>query len=836
MADRNIHLDAALEALRLGFSPLPPRQDGTKAPLADIPTGDSDHPWTWEPYQTIPATEEHIRDWYHRRARTGNGLATGYGGSECLEFDDAGTYDEYKRAANGVGLGGLVERVDSAYCEVSPGGGYHWLYRCDELRGNTKLAERPVPGEPFKREVLIETRGAGGFIIIAPSCGKVHPSGQAYRLLRGRLATVATVTAAERNALWELARTFDEMPEPDPSNGSRAQGNGSGRPGASCHDAHDARPGDAFEAQNTWEDILEPMGWIRVFTRGSVSYWRRPGKNDGVSATTGHCKGLYVFTTSTLFRANESYSKFGVYALVHHGGDYGAAAKELARQGYGASTPVPQSGKNKGNAAAPPDNVAAAGPEPDDATLNLTEWGNARRLVAAYGRDVRFCKPLGQWYCWDGRRWCPDQDGAIWRYAKDTVRRLGQEAADAPDDRRRKAILSWALKSEERRILSATIELAWSERGIGLMPDQFDRNPWLLNCPNGTVDLKTGRLRPHDAAELITKMTSVPCGEAADCPKWLEALGVIFGGKDDLIGYMQRALGYSLTGIVAEHALFLCYGTGRNGKNTILDSVRTILDDYATVADPRTFLSSGRGEHPAMLADLLGRRYVPTSEVEEGEKLAEGLVKRVTGDRTLKARFMRQNPFEFPILFKLWLLANAKPEIHGQDEGIWSRIRIIPFDVFIPPERRIKNFSEILVRDEGPGILRWLIDGCLEWRRIGLAEPPCVINAIKGYRFEEDPIGDFLGQECEVYLDNPVLIDSSREKCGDIYRRYVKWCKANGEKTILTNRKFGSEMTRRGFAFKESNGSRYRAGLKLKQAAEKSSGESDDEEHGERVF
>jgi putative DNA primase/helicase len=459
---------------------------------------------------------------------------------------------------------------------------------------------------------------------------------------------------------------------------------------------------------------------------------------------------------------------------------------------------------------------------------NLTEWGNARRLIAAHGSRLRYSRPLGLWLEWDGCRWRPDQTGAIWRWAKETVRNLGREAADTADDKLRTATLRWALKSEEKKVIGAMIELAWSEPDVAIMPDQLDRDPWVLNTPSGTVDLKTGQLRPHRQEDLITKSTSVPFDPRADYALWAKTLSEILADDEEMVAYVRRALGYSLTGVIGEHALFLCHGTGRNGKNTVLDTVAAILGDYATVANPRTFLAAGQNDHLAMIADLMGRRFVPTDEVEEGSQLAESMVKRLTGNKVLKARFMRQNPFEFPVLFKVWMLANCKPEIQGQDEGIWSRIRLIPFEVYFPPERRIKGLSDRLVAEEGPGILRWMVEGCLEWQRIGLAEPRKVLEATTEYRSEQNVLMDFLGRCTHSYLDNPTLRDQAREKFGNLYGKYVSWCKENGEKTILTSRKFGLKLTPLGYRPHEANGVRYRLGLTLRGEGEQVSDETFD--------
>lgn len=337
------HLETALMALELGLSPVPPRDDGTKAPLADIRVNDQ---WTWAPYQSTPATEEHVRHWY-KNGRTGNGLACGVGGLECFEFDCRDTYEAFLEAAVEAGLGDLVERVRKGYEEFTPGGGVHWLYRSPKSRGNTKLAERPDPVFTNKRKPLIETRGAGGFIVTAPSNGTVHPSGGAYVLVSGGLDRMAALDPGELDELDELARTFDEMakePDADPEHDSfsaTVPGKYVGYP------KQGKRPGNDFADRTPWENLLEPHGWVKVFTRGDISYWRRPDKDRGVSATTGHGKGFKVFTTSTSLKTEGTHSKLGVLVALNYGGDYKAAVKSLAEKGYG--TWIDDDGKERQN-------------------------------------------------------------------------------------------------------------------------------------------------------------------------------------------------------------------------------------------------------------------------------------------------------------------------------------------------------------------------------------------------------------------------------------------------------------------------------------------------------
>jgi hypothetical protein len=320
--------DIALLALQVGLSPLPPRQDGTKAPLADVE--DPVEGWTWKPYQTTPATLDRIRKWYDQKRMTGAGLCTAFGGVELLEFDDWSTYERFKAAASEVGLGDLVVRIERGYLETTPGGGVHWLYRVDPVLPNMKLAERPDPENSQKRDVLIETRGIGGFVVLAPSYGAVHETGKPYVLVNGGLSSIETITADERDDLFELARSFDEMPceeVKDAQPKSKPQSKGSWQEGV--------RPGDDFNARETWENIVEPLEWKKAKTKGVITYWRRPGKDKGISASTGKTKGFHVFTTSTCLKAGGNYSKFGLYCALKHQGNWDAAVKALAKLGYG---------------------------------------------------------------------------------------------------------------------------------------------------------------------------------------------------------------------------------------------------------------------------------------------------------------------------------------------------------------------------------------------------------------------------------------------------------------------------------------------------------------------
>lgn len=326
----------ALAALRVGLSVVPPEEDGSKRPVT-----------AWKRYQAEPPSEGILAGWYRGGHRSGVGFVCGRvsGNLECLEFDDPDTYRAFMEAAIATGLGDVVDRIAGGYSEATPSGGVHWLYRCPEISGNTKLARRPKRPEEMRDgndrvKVLIETRGEGGYVITAPSSGRVHPSGNPYTLLRGHVATIATVSAADRRDLLELARAFDATIQ---ERAPRQEG--------PLRAADAGRPGDDFNARAAWGDVLEPHGWTSVFERSGVTHWRRSGKDRGVSATTNFAGSdrLYVFTTSTDFDSERAYGKFAAYALLEHGGDHAAAARALAARGYGSRAARPHNLRNPHN-------------------------------------------------------------------------------------------------------------------------------------------------------------------------------------------------------------------------------------------------------------------------------------------------------------------------------------------------------------------------------------------------------------------------------------------------------------------------------------------------------
>lgn len=455
----------------------------------------------------------------------------------------------------------------------------------------------------------------------------------------------------------------------------------------------------------------------------------------------------------------------------------------------------------------------------DLADENLTDLGNARRLVRLHGHRLRFCHTLRQWFVYDGKRWAEDQNGEIARLAKRTVKSIARDASDIGDDDKRRAALRWSLKSESAERIGAMIRLAESESEVSIVSDQLDSDPWLLNCSNGTLDLQTGRLRPHSSGDLLTKIVNADYQADADCPEWLAFLDKIMAGDQQLTGYVQRALGYSLTGSTVEQCLFFAHGDGSNGKSTLLDTVGRIMDKgYATVIPTDLIVAKSHEVHPTGLTDLDGKRFIQTEEIEDGKRLAESLLKTATGGTPIRARRMRQDSYQFEIVGKIWLAANHKPEIRGTDHAIWRRIKLIPFNVKITDAEKDTGLKDRLIQNEAAGILAWIAKGTAAYLANGLGEPEAVTKATEAYRSEMDQIGDFLGSEC-------VVTPGVKCEINALYRAYDEWSRASGTRVPLTKRRFGDELSRRGYPPKESSGKSWREGVGLRAKPSKKDGD-----------
>lgn len=421
---------------------------------------------------------------------------------------------------------------------------------------------------------------------------------------------------------------------------------------------------------------------------------------------------------------------------------------------------------------------------------NFTDWGNAQRLTRLYGKDIHYVHKWSKWLVWLGSHWDMDETAQIERFAKDTVRSMYSEAAKLTDDDARKALVTHGFKSESQKSISAMISLARSEPGISVSPRQLDTDNYLLNCTNGTIDLRTGELRRSERSDLLTKCIPVAYDPKAQCPMWISFLRQIMNGNMDLYRFLYRAIGYSLTGDVSEQCLFFMFGTGANGKSTFIQTIRTLLGEYSKQTATETLMATKSEGIRNDIAALRGARLVAAIETEENQRLAESLIKQLTGEDTVSTRFLYGEFFEFDPTFKVWLAGNHKPAIRGTDHGMWRRVRLIPFTVTIPEKDRDLKLMQKL-KAELPGILAWAVQGCLSWQELGLQTPPEVKDATESYRAESDVIAIFLEETCVAHPNASVGISELHEK-------WIAWAKDAGE-WEMSRRKFGQKLMERGF-------------------------------------
>ncbi len=409
-------------------------------------------------------------------------------------------------------------------------------------------------------------------------------------------------------------------------------------------------------------------------------------------------------------------------------------------------------------------------------------WGTEDALALSftrrYHRDWRYVAAWGRWLVWDGHRWRTEDTLA----ATDLTRSVCRHAAVHADNPKIAAKLATA------GTVGGVERLARADRRHAATTDEWDADPWLLNTPGGVVDLRTGRKRPHDRADRMTKITTAT--PAGDCATWRQFLTEVTGGDADLQAYLQRMAGYTLTGSTQEHALFFLYGTGANGKSVFVNTLATIHGDYAANAPMDTFMETRTDRHPTDMAGLRGARFVAAIETEQGRRWAESKVKNLTGGDKISARFMRQDFFEFFPQFKLVVAGNHKPAIRNIDEAMKRRLHLIPFTITVPPERRDKHLQQKLLA-ERDGILAWAVQGCLDWQRLGRLDPPQqVLEATEEYFEAEDALGRWLDERC-------VREANAKSLTAELFTDWKQWADAAGE-FIGSQKRFSDLLITRG--------------------------------------
>lgn len=684
-----------------------------------------------------------------------------------------------------VAKGGTIEGLDlpATVTVETGGGGLHLYYRTGERVGNS--AGRLAPH--------VDTRGTGGQVV-AP--GSVHPeTGAVYEYRQG--AAPWDVPVAELPT-WVVTALKPPPAAPKPA----AAANGP-------HVAGDDRyAASALKAE--MKRVSEAREGNRNVTLNLAAF--KLGQFVGAGRLQRHDVEAALLQVTDLPEREAR-------ATIRSGLDAGTAnprppeAPRPKRERVKMPPPPPVDGP----APAPPPPAAlpaatlapaasaagapGGGPPPvglypgvptgkdqPDPSRLTTDLGLSERLIKRHGGNLRYVEKFGKWFEWDGARWNENGYCAVIEYAKATALSIFNEAAEATSESVQRALSDFALKCQSRDRVSAAEFMC---RGrLKIAPSAFDSNPWLLNVANGTVDLRTGELRPHRREDMITRQAPVAYDPAAACPRWLRFLEEVLPDPEVRL-FVQRWLGYSCTGDVREQYLPLFVGEGNNGKSVLVDTVSAVLGSYASEAPP-DMLTAGVGggsDHPTDIADLMGRRFVVASETEAYARLRVQLMKRLTGNAKLKGRYMRQDFFEFERTHKLVLVTNNEPAIPETTEAVWRRIRMVRFDVIVPGARVDKSLMHKL-RPEHPGILAWLVRGAVEWLREGLTEPEAVLAATQTYRNRSDSFAEFAAEFLR-------LEEGAFAASDELKKTYDSWCKNTGNEQ-LPPRTFRDRLVRMG--------------------------------------
>lgn len=820
-------LEAAQAWHAAGCSVYPPADDGSKRPAGK-----------WQDFQHRRMTEPEVSYfWSHTQRRDGVGIICGKvsGNLEMLELEG--------RATNSLAIDAIVfecqaRGIDwlwdmftlSGYSEWTPSGGLHILYRIHDhdVPGNTKVARRPATAEELaanpddKLKVMAETRGEGGFVIVAPSGGKVHPTGDSWSVQAGQIGQIPTISWAERCLLHEaIHAALDETPKPAPIAPQRPQ---------LTRSLDQTRPGDDFQLRASWDEILTPHGWLPVTMQAGTTYWMRPGKKfsgrNSHSATTGHAgvgaaDRLYVFSSSTVFNPETPYNKFHAYAVLNHSGDFSSAAKELARLGYG--TPVSshddarmvldsvkamqapvvleQAGAVSDTAAHAatvlPEKLLSQALERDSAGLPVypddifknEKWdhsGIADNWVDIHSDTFAYLSGQKTWMMWQGDKWARDERlshrNSINQFCK-RMRDYGERAKAQGHD------LGEILAKEGKKLCtsaaqSSILNLAMTNPDVSVSVKDFDTNPNLITLRNGVLDIKTGELMPHDPALRLTRKVNASFDPDAKEGRWTRFMEEVLPDQQ-VREYVQRICGYMLTGTLNERVMLLIHGESGTGKTQFLEALYAVMGDFAGIAPASAFAPRQNGyKGPSEdLHKLMGKRLVLQSELDSGSRLNESLVKSIVGADMQTTRTLYGEPVDWQPEYTVFLATNYLPRISSSDNAIWNRVKPVKFEqVFINERGQAlnpddRNLGRKMAAEEADVILTWMLEGLKAYMERGLDEPEQIGLWTQGYRDDVDTTRQFISEAPEAGLIT--LEDTKEVGVRDLYKVYVAWCQDN---------------------------------------------------------
>lgn len=721
----------------------------------------------WSAYQAHIADSDQVHNWWAHDSSYGLALICGQvsGGLEMTEVEGRALADPAAllhiiAAMDDGGAGPVWDLLTgpNGYAEDSPSGGMHLLYRISDhpVPGNEKIA-KGVDGL-----VLAETRGEGGYVIVAPTAGHCHPSGEPWALVNGSYGSLPTITWDKRQALHRclkaaLDKTPEKLPVVVPAIGYSTQG----------LQHLDDRPGDSVERLD-WSEILEPHGWRPTMSlRDGERHWVRPGKDarDGMSATTGRASDrdrLYVFSTSTGFESEIPYTKFGAYAELNYSGNYSLAARHLGRTTSNGSKPITD--------------IADIGEwVADQERYTEDDIGNGHRLADRIRGRYRYIHEEKQFYRWADSVWVRDVDGGI-------LREWEQATLGIDDDK-------WRSRCRNLARTNAAITHA---KGNQLTHSASEWAPErdLINCKNGVLNLKSGEFTEHHPKHLMVKKFGTSYIPVATCARFEKFMADAVPDPQ-MRAYVQRALGYSMLGRSSGRAIFLIYGPSGTGKSTLLNTIQGVMGDYAATAASGTFRPTFTNGPTPDLHALRGRRLITTSETSETATFDEDLLKRLSGGDSISSRPLYGEPVEWKPECTLWLATNNPPRFNSDDNAIWKRAKLIPFTTVFQGEGEVEDYAQTLLL-EAAGILNWLLAGLQDYLAHGLQEPAQIEELAQEQRRESDSVARFLRDEEEAGLI--VLAPHERVGIQALHTRYQEWAKQVGERGALGRYRFGLRL------------------------------------------
>jgi putative DNA primase/helicase len=778
----------------------------------------------WKPFMTTPMTEKQVRHTW-RNPRLGVAVICGKvsGNLEMLELEGAWTgadvLDDIERECETFGVAELWRSMvtgGSGYCEWTPKGGIHFLYRVadHDVPGNTKVAQGfDNPVHPSQAITRAETRGEGGYVIVAPSSGECHENGtDGWDAMFGTgPEDIITITWRERCGLiGAITAVLDEVP-PVPIRPERP---------TALVPTGELRPGDDFNARADWADILTPHGWTVAEVRGQETLWVRPGKDarEGHSASTGYANDadrMFVWSTSAGLPTETPLSKFFVYTQLNHGGDWSASTRALSGMKYGERVTLELVGdlptQTMVNELDSPGKVPVHVINP---ACQYTDTGNSLYMENMAAGTIRYNAERRKWFLYN-------EDAGIWEIdaeGREVKRRIRAWAYD----RYEQALASGdevAIKETKAGLGERRINAAFNlfQCGVLVKTKQMDAPLDLLNMDNGTFNLATMELQPHDAGDLLTKKLGTAYDAEASAPTFEKFLAEAVPDEEQR-KFLQRCVGYSLTGDPVERVMIMLHGPGGTGKSTFIETIARLFYDYAETATDQVFRAKSASQVGGPSNDLMalkGARYVNMSELDYGTRMDEALIKRMTGRDRITSRFMYEENQTWMPQCVIWMATNHRPVINGDDGAIWDRIKLVPFHHRSP---ELDTRLGVRLLKELPGIFNWALEGLREYRRIGLAEPGSVKAAVAEYRDEQDAVFQFIE---EMKGEGTLVEDPDnrelRIRKTQLYQMYLDWCRLEGERYPYGQKRFNARLAAHNYEIIKTGGSLYWMGLALPQ-------------------